>query len=294
MKKSTKVILCLAALFISLGSILVLAGIISGVNPVQAIHDGALDFTIYKKRTHTFSPNGRYAIPMEEMQTLQIDWLNGRIVIEPYDGTDIILEESCSTAFDDHNSLDYSIQDNELSVSFCPAQMGFGFGNNSSISEKELHISLPRSIKWDAVNVYAVSADISLNDINAYTLTADTVNGTLSLEQTVSEQLSFNSSSGSLSIQDSSVATVDFDTVSGDFIGSLTSCPKIIHFNSADGDAQLSLPSNSDFAVEMNSIGGSFHSAFEGTTYQDQYIVGRGTAEFEFNTVGGSVELQKT
>lgn len=46
MNKNTKILLCLSAVFIALGTLLVVGSLILGVDPVYAFQSGLFNFTI--------------------------------------------------------------------------------------------------------------------------------------------------------------------------------------------------------------------------------------------------------
>lgn len=293
MKKSTKILLCLAAVFIALGSLLTAGSMMFGFHPVRALRDGTLNFPIFETRTSDVSSDGRYAITADGIQNLSVDWLAGNITIESYDGNEIVLEERSSAPLNQDNSLDYTLDENELEISYCSPKVGFYFGNAGLDLRKDLVIRIPASLSLNEISVQSASSDISVQGLTAQGLETDTVSGALSLTQATLGQLSFDSTSGNITLTDVSVQELDMNAVTGNLTGTLTTCPQKLSFDTTSGDIALSLPSDSQFCVSMDSATGKLNSHFEGTYQGSIYTVGSGAGQFEIDSVSGSVELSK-
>ncbi len=292
MKKSTKILLCLSLIFIALGSLLTIGSMAFGVRPLQAIQNGVLDIPIYNTRDSEFSSDGRYTIPTNGIQELSIDWLAGNITIETYDGTDILLEETGSAALNNDNSLDYKIHENELKLSYCTPKAGF-FCSSTPDFSKDLVIRIPESLHLTELSVDSASSDLSVKGLTLQELEADAVSGSMSVAQCVLGKVSYDSANGFLFLSDASVGEIDMDTVSGAIDGNLTNCPQKISFSGTSGDMTLTLPADSQFRVDMDTASGQLNSEFEGTYQGNVYTVGNGMAQFEIDSVSGSVHLSK-
>lgn len=293
MKKSTKTLLILSAVFISLGTLLTVGSMMFGTNPLQAIRNGALDVPLYENRTTEFSTEGRYTIPANGIQNMSIDWLAGDITIEPYDGTDIVLEETSSNAFNENNSLDYTIRTNELQISYGPTKAGLVWSNSGLDTSKELHILLPHTVKLSELGIDSTSSNISIQGISPHELEVDTVSGNLDVANAVMTDLSFDSTSGSVAITDSNVQEIEADTVTGNLDAAVMVCPMEFSFNTTSGDATLTLPPDSQFRLTLNTATGQINSDFQGVYRGNTYIVGTGFGEFEVDSVSGSVNIHQ-
>ena len=292
MKKSTKILLCLSTVFIALGAILLVVSFALGANPVQAFERGMFDFTVQEARTSEFSQDGRYVIPAEGIENLYIDWIDGKIEIEAYDGSEIILEETAST-LDENNALMYELDNSSLEIDHAPSRNGFSLSGIKTGS-KDLHVYLPKSIAWKNVEVDAVDVDITVADMVISNLNVDLVDGDLSLSDVKLEDLFFDSMSGNFTAKGSQIEKIKVDTTSGRINASLTNCPRSIQFDTLSGDTKLYLPDNSEFELQVDTFSGDFASDFTGIYNEDHFTVGNGSARFEINTTNGSVEIQKS
>lgn len=293
MKKSTKTLLILSVVFISLGTLLTVGSMMFGVNPLDAIRSGAMDVPIYKNRTAEFSADGRYTIPANGVKEVSIDWLAGDITIEPYDGTDIILEETSSAPFTENSSLDYTFRTDELNISYGPTQLGLSLGNPSLDASKELHILLPSTVKLSDLSIDSASSNVSIQGVSPLELDVNTVSGNLNVANAVIGGLSFDSASGGVTITDSNVQEIDADTVSGSLDASVMVCPMEVSFSTSSGDITLTLPADSQFRLSLDTASGQINSDFQGVYQGNIYMVGTGFGEFEVDSISGSVNIHQ-
>ncbi len=290
MKKSTKILLCLATAFIALGAILTAGSMAFGVDPVYAFQSGMLDFKVEQKRTSEFSVDGQYSVPADGITALSIDWLDGTIEVEVYDGSEIILQETNSAALNESNSLMYTREKNTLEIVSAPSQTGLFL---SDTGRKKLHIYLPKNIEWKRLQIDAQDTDISINSMNFQNLRVDVVSGDLSLSKVDLGCLTFSSMEGNMTAKDSQIEKINADTTSGGITASLTNCPESIQFDTMSGDTKLYLPCDSTFMVQMDTISGTLDTDFVGTYSEDRFTVGNGNAQFQLSTTNGSVQILK-
>ncbi len=291
MKKSTKILLCLSAVFIGLGAILTVSALCLGVKPVSAFESGIFDFTVQEAGTSEFSQDGRYVISADGIENLYIDWVDGKIEIEAYDGSEIILEESAST-LDENNSLVYRLDNKSLEINSAASRSGFRVSGIRTLS-KDLHIYLPKSIAWKNVEVGGVDVDITVSDMVISNLNADFVDGELSLSNVKLEDMFFDSMAGNFTAKGSQIKKIKVDTTSGRINADLTNCPDSIKFDTLSGDVRLYLPHDSEFSLELDALSRSFNSDFEGVYSDSQFTVGNGKAQFAIDSVSSSVQILK-
>lgn len=292
MKKSTKILLCLSTSFIALGAILMVGSLALGVDPVYAFQSGMFDFNAQQKRTSEFSADGQYSVPADGITELSIDWLDGTIEVEVYDGSEIILQEIGSSALNESNSLMYTKEKNTLRIVSAPSQIGV-FLSDTRYESKELHIYLPKNAEWNGLQIDAQDANIFINSMNFPNLKVDVVDGDLFLSKVKLENLSFNSVEGNLTVKDAQIEKIKADTTSGGMNASLTNSPQSILFDTLSGKAELYLPDDSEFVLQMDTISGILDSDFMGTYNGKYFTVGAGVAQFKMNTTSGSVQVLK-
>ena len=282
----------LSAIFISLGAIMAFIGFILGVNPVKMIEQGYLDMSIAGPRSSEISPEGRYNIPAEHIGEIKLNWSSGEILIEPYEGKDIILEERGTTELNESNSLVYSLKSGVLEISEFPGRVLIGF-SSPAFQRKDLKIYIPQALILKELEINSVSALLSIENLEATELEIDSVSGELNIKNLKLRELNVNSVSGAINVSDSEIQELEAETVSGIFYAELKALPKELDFESVSGSAEIYLPQGSEFSAGLESISGKLETDFEGRYLADDFIVGSGYSELDFETTSGNVKLYK-
>lgn len=292
MKKSTKILLCLSTAFIALGVILMVESLVFGVDPVYAFQSGMFNFQVQQKRSSEFSVDGQYSVPVDGITELSIDWLDGKVEVEVYDGSEIILKETSNSALNESNSLMYTRKNNTLEIVSGPSQVGLSL-SEIGYNMKELHVYLPANIQWKGIQMDVQDADVSINSMDIQDFKMDVVDGDLFFSKVKLENLSFSSVEGNLIAEDSQLEKVNMDTVSGGITASLINCPQSIWFDTISGDTKLYLPNESEFMLQMDTVSGTMDTDFVGTHSEENFTVGNGSAQFNVSTSDGAVQILK-
>lgn len=205
------------------------------------------------------------------VESIDIDWVNGEIKIEAYDGVDVVIEESANT--NDEALLVHWYNDSgELKIRFAES----GTHQMTNIV-KDLTVKLPKKIYLDKLDIEVVSADIQLLGISGAELELVTVSGKVE-----SDGISFDA--------------VEAESVSGNIALSIAKdcVPTRIDCDSVSGNAILILDSEAGFTAEIDSVSGDFKSEFaiiaDG---KNQYrAAGRGNTEIDFDSVSGDLNVK--
>ncbi len=293
MKKSSKILLIMAAIFIAIGTLLALIGIACGVKPINAIKNGLLDVSYSVERTNEFSPDGRYVIPAGGISEIKLDWTSGDIKVEVYEGQDIILEESSVFDLSNDNYLSYKVSGGVLDISDYPERYGMIFSDDIRRS-KDLVIRLPETLTLRSFDFSSVSSDFYAENLIADELGVDMVGGNINLHNVKLRELETNAMDGDITITVSEIAELKASTMSGGISAELTACPRKFSFDTVSGDAELYLPADSQFTLSIDSVSCRPDSEFEGRYVDDEFVVGNGLAEFDIDSVSGKVLIFKT
>lgn len=132
---------------------------------------------------------------------------------------------------------------------------------------------IPRSLASNLSEISGdvVSADTTINGLSTKNFYLDTVSG----------NLTFNGSA----------EQIDSDSVSGDCHITSSVTPQKIDMESVSGDISVSIPSNSEFEAENDSVSGDLTCSFAGTKKDDKFVCGSGINRYDFDTVSGDVEI---
>ncbi|MEY8297528.1 MAG: DUF4097 family beta strand repeat-containing protein [Emergencia timonensis] len=278
MKKSTKIILMISICLISVGIVLSAIGRFAGASPRHILFDGLWNasFRYGDDFDNDFEENNTYHVSDASINSIDIDWISGRVTVIPYDGDDIVIREKSKGKIDEENCLRYRISGDTLEINYFLQTAEFNFTGSINYS-KQLEIKVPRALakSLDELNFDAVSADLNIRDLHIASLDVDTTSGNL-LGKNIEAKY------------------VNMGTVSGDMKVTYTSCPKELNMDSTSGDCTISLPKGSSVTAELDSVSGDFSSEFS-TRYEEEdvYIIGSGECEFSVSTVSGDFVINK-
>jgi len=243
------------------------------------------------------------------VNTLIVDWTAGSVVLETYEGDQILFSETARGNLDDDERLQYRVENGRLEIRYCESKRWF-FWSDWNFPTKELTVRIPSSwvegdMQINTVSascstthlavpsfiVNTVSGDVYLTDCAVDTLSVNTVSGECRVENSVCDTMKFNSTSGKLDFE-GELYDLSTNTVSGDVKLESRLCPATLEADSTSGRVTLLLPADSGFTLEYDSISGDVSNEFNAQIQGGKYIVGSGEADFNVDTTSGDVILQ--
>ncbi len=282
MKKLTKIILILATSFVAIGSVLSIIGVMVGAKPFKQFEqiigkDEIYDNHFNESYKNEFNAKNRYEINPSGINELSVDWVDGNVIIEPYDGTEILLIESSSSEITEKNYLGYRVDEGELEITMTK-RIGklYLFSKDIDI-KKDLIIKVPNSLASHLIEISldGVDANLTLNEISAGSLSINTVDG--------------NVTGKNLSLSE-----IEMDTVDGNLDVDLLTCPVEIEVDSVDGNVTITIPYNSQFTAHLDTASGTLNSEFHDTCAKGYCSIGNGNAQFKMDSVDGNFYIKKS
>lgn len=135
---------------------------------------------------------------------------------------------------------------------------------------------------YDNADLYQVgNADISASELSS--LSIDWVSGSVKVDVYDGNVIQIR--------EDGASDLSDSDSVSGDCHITSSVTPQKIDMESVSGDISVSIPSNSEFEAENDSVSGDLTCSFAGTKKDDKFVCGSGINRYDFDTVSGDVEI---
>jgi len=279
-------IICWSAAVVLLLSILVLvvfrkSGIFAGIFRGSLIND-----------EEGFVLGDSYYVPADIIESINVEWISGKVFIEPYDGRDIAFEEKASRKLESDEKLVYEVRNGTLYIKFFESR-GVSFFSEDSIS-KFLTVRIPYGLAGDLkdLQISSVSGAIIANDLKSKNTFIESTSGDIRLAGFVSEEIGVNCTSGAVDLE-GSFDEVRIAVVSGNITVTGTSCPRKVTMVSVSGNAELRIPENEGFDVEFDNVSGSFTCEFpiviekDGGTYKD------GGASISMETVSGDLAIKR-
>ena len=221
---------------------------------------------------------------------LSVDWINGNVAVQYYDGDTIAFSEPEQKNSD--HQLRWLLAGNELKIKFCKS--GIKWLKNNDFSNKELTIYLPNGFSLNEISIDAVSANVDLKSITANSVDIDTVSGNITVSGNFTE-IDADCVSGNI-IADGTYTNISADTVSGygDIIA--ISKPNKMEMDTVSGIYRVTLPADiSGFTVDYDTVSGNASvKDFEVKMPEKQKLVyGDGSARIDFDSVSGNIEIKK-
>ena len=195
-----------------------------------------------------------------EVRELDVSWLSGSVTVELTDGDAVTLREEPQPESSDAR-MRWKLKDGKLTV----------YSQKSGLTiptrAKQLTIGIPasRAAKLQKLSLDLSAATASLPALTLRELELDSVSGSAELEG-IFDSVDANTASGSVRLTSSSLPReIDADTVSG--------------------DVTLTLPKDSAFRYEFDTISGRLKSSLPGA-------VSGSDATVEIDTTSGGLTLQ--
>lgn len=253
---------------------------------------------------------GNGKIDGDAVQSLDVDWIDGDINIEVYDGDTVEFFEKSSADLDEEEQLHYYNKKGRLMIKYRKSARK-SFVDNL---EKELTIRVPKKtakslkeVNVDTIsswtNIKGISADKSvldsasgdfdLADCQISDVRMDSTSGQMTGEALViADKLVANTTSGDVQVS-GSVGSINFDTVSGVLTLDSEICPKTVKTDSVSGNVTLKIPDNEGFAFEKDSVSGRVTCDFNISYEEDAGVYKNGKAQFDFESVSGDIIIEK-
>ena len=243
------------------------------------------------------------------LNSINIDWINGSVTLQVYDGDLVTFTEK-----NDSNDADYQMRykcsGGKLDIRFSRSgNLGLGIFD---LPEKILTVQIPRELMLDSISINAVSSDVKLTGISAKELQLETVSGKITGIRLSSETLEAHTVSGGIDLSGIKAYSVDLESVSGSQsvnVGCMqfraeTASGKVnavfddtvknIKIDTISGDMTVYLDENTGFRVDWDSISGGFSSDFQVTGGKGNASYGSGVVSIHFGTVSGRMQVLHT
>lgn len=223
----------------------------------------------------------------DEFQSIKVNWTNGKINIEAYDGEDTVISET--EVAEKENKLRWRVEDGVLKIQQMAAGMRFGL---KQTPKKTLTVKIPSNVAegLKAVTSDSVSAEVTITGISASDkIEIDTVSGGANLKNIKTEKLDIDTVSGSIKAA-GEFTELESDSVSGDVTVSSATPLKKLDCDSTSGNIRLTIPKNSGFTLKADTVSGDISCGLPAVSEsKNRRVCGDGSADFETDTVSGDL-----
>lgn len=223
----------------------------------------------------------------DEFHSIKVNWTNGKINIESYDGEDTVISET--EVAEKENKLRWRVEDGVLKIQQMAAGMRFGL---KQTPKKTLTVKIPSKVAegLKAVTSDSVSAEVTITGISASDkIEIDTVSGGANLKNIKTEKLDIDTVSGSIKAA-GEFTELESDSVSGDVTVSSATPLKKLDCDSTSGNIRLTIPKNSGFTLKADTVSGDISCGLPTVSEsKNRRVCGDGSADFETDTVSGDL-----
>ncbi|MEA4973565.1 MAG: DUF4097 family beta strand repeat-containing protein [Candidatus Metalachnospira sp.] len=257
--------------------------------------------------------SGNNEVDAAGLSDIEINWIDGSVNIEGYDGDTIKFYEECGRELDDNDLLHYCNSGNKLTIQYSsskkiPISLG-GFDLHKSLT-----VQVPESMmdQFNDLTIDAVSSDINIKNINSKYIDIESLSGKVSLSSikvskidvetasgdidsdniTVDKTSNMSTISGNVSLN-GSISDIDFESTSGDLKVNSNVCPSNVDTDTTSGNVTLNIPDNDGFTYSCDGLSGDLKCDFPTNVEKGEGTYGNGNADFSFNTVSGDINILK-
>lgn len=255
------------------------------------------------ENANTYVKGGTTLSNSESVNEIEIDWVNGDVLVEYGNVEEISFSESANNLTDAYQ-LRYKNENGKLSIKFCKSG-----ADSMKAGDKSLYVVLPDALRLSELSINTVSAEISVKSIRATSIEAESVSGDISISNCTANEAEVETTSGDIvisgEIYDLGVQTVsgdvdcdvslaqdvEIDSTSGSVDINLTgSMPLSLGVQTVSGDVLMTLIP-ADFAVKYETVSGTFYCQYPTTTNGNVYTYGDTDNVFEIKTVSGDLKI---
>lgn len=226
----------------------------------------------------------------DEFHSIKVNWTNGKINIESYDGEDTVISET--EVAEKENKLRWRVEDGVLKIQQMAAGMRFGL---KKTPKKTLTVKIPSSAaeKLKSVNTDSVSAEVNIIGVAASgKIEIDTVSGSAELKNIKTARLDIDTVSGEVNAE-GEISELESDSVSGDITVSSAVPLEKLDCDSTSGNIRLTIPKNSGFTLKADTVSGDISCGLPAVSEsKNRRVCGDGSADFETDTVSGDLIIK--
>lgn len=338
-KKSNvgKVIAIIAAVLCGTVLLITIAGCIAGVSIMKSItgRDGFISSIVGNAMengveysfgdddtgfNNAYTGSNSYSVPADGIDKIRVEWVSGLVRVQPYEGTDIKLDEMSNDNISEEYALRYKTAEGKLTVRFCKKHTWYGVDTsmlniNEIIKPKELVVSVPRAMLESGeleIQLDGVSNDTYISNAKLNGLNVNGISGSIAIENVSAKDMDLDTVSGLIDVSDCAADAIKVVSISGEMtIGGIFGSARLnstsgavwftdgsdgikeLEIGTVSGDVTMQLPESAGFNMMVSTVSGDVSSVFGLTKNGSNYVYGDASADFDIDTVSGDITIQE-
>ncbi len=225
----------------------------------------------------------------ETIHTVDVDWVSGKVIVAPWDGTGIRISESADEKPEEAEALHYYVNRGTLYVRFQKQSL-----TDANIDDKTLEVLVPKTLVLGTLKLETISAAIEVDGISASNIEVETVSGKTEVHLAGDVRLlDYDTVSGDGNFSVQTLSHFEMDTTSADIVLTAEREPSDGSIESVSGDITLRLPQTGNFTLNWKSASGNVSHDLLVSGENNRYICGNGAAQYNIETVSGDLRIEK-
>lgn len=226
----------------------------------------------------------------QQIGEIDVEWLDGDITIEYYDGSEVLLSETADKPLDSLTTLCYRVAHNELSVCYSKCRK-HEKGQTDSLN-KRLLIRLPQGTRLDDVSVDGVNVTLNMRGIDCKDIDVDGVDMTLNLADMSCGSISADGVNAALDLREVRCKELDVDGVEAHILAVFSQLPDEISADGLSATVSLSVPEDAGFTIEMDGLAKELTSDFPVSHKDGKDIIGDGRCSVNMDGMNSQLVIK--
>lgn len=245
----------------------------------------------YRDFGNEYSIDGKYALSSDNVDSIDIHWAAGNVLVEKGEGDQIEFIERSNEEITQQIALRYGVEEGVLYIAYCKS------GLNFRLPEKSLTLSLPAKLyeNLDAFTVDTGSANLNVSGLGARAFKFDSGSGDLCATDISAVEVNIDAASSKIEFT-GAFERIKASSSSGDIkIDSFAGAPSA-RVNSASGDVTL-LGQYSSVDIETASgdielFDASVTLKADAESSSGKLLLSGAFGELELETTSGTIEVR--
>lgn len=169
----------------------------------------------------------------QEITRIDVDWIGGDVIVEEYDGGEIVLSETADKPIEGEFVMRWMVEGDTLRIRFAENRARLP-GN----AKKQLTVKIPEELNLGILQITTVSANIDVASAYANNAVISTVSGEIGVDSAWLNNAFFNTESGNVRLGEMYAYEAHFSTVSGNALLQRADIPYVLEFTSVSGNLE--------------------------------------------------------
>lgn len=288
-KRWKRILIVTASVAGGLVAVAILLGVLNAL-----IADGAWTFGWNDYRyDETGYEIGSSTVPYDGITEIEIDWIDGLVVIEACDDAYISISEQASEELHESVQVHWRVSEDGKTLSVKYRKSSYYFSLGSDNRQKELTLRIPRSLMENlkGIELSAVSSNVLVENIKADHLDLETVSGNFIAEGCDMRSVTAETVSGAVIYNGTLHDALEADSTSGSVLFIGDKCPEKVDVETVSAEVKLTLPADVSMTLDWETVSGKMSSDIALTQSGDGYVAGAGASAVKVETVSGSLKI---